>query len=122
MANLSIHGNIGRAPELRQAGASQVLSFSVADKGFVYSKTGDAPPQWYDVEVWGREAERLSTVLAKGSSVVVYGQLIQRPYAKKDGTPGLALDVKAHAIEFAGRKADAAATAAATASFGEVPF
>lgn len=108
MANISVHGNIGREPELRQAGTSQVLSFSVADKGYVYSKTGDAPAQWFNVEVWGKDAERLNGVLAKGSSIVAYGQLIQRPYTKKDGSSALSLDVKAHTIEFAGKRSESA--------------
>lgn len=119
MANVSIHGNIGREPELKQAGTSQVLSFSVADKGYIYSKSGDPAAQWYNVEVWGKDAERLSGVLAKGSGVVVYGQLIQRPYEGRNGK-GLSLDVKANTIEFAGKKPESSASSAAD-DF-DVPF
>ena len=70
MANISITGNIGRDPELRQAGTSQVLKFSVADSEYIYSKDGESPSQWYSVEVWGK-SERLAERLAKGIKATV---------------------------------------------------
>ena len=94
MANVSITGNIGRDPELRQAGQSNVLKFSVADSEYIYSKDGDSPSQWYSVEVWGKSAERLAQRLAKGTKVTVYGQLVQRPYTSKAGKEGISMDVK----------------------------
>ena len=57
MAFVSIHGFIGRDPELRTAGSSQVLNFAVADKAFIPAKDGEpAAPQWYQVEAWGAQA------------------------------------------------------------------
>ena len=107
MANITIHGNIGRAPELRTAGSSQVLSFSVADKGFIPTKGGgQAPAQWYNVEVWGQQGERLYNTLAKGSEVVISGQLVQRPYTNKEGDGAVSLDVKASSVSFAGKKSE----------------
>lgn len=104
MAALTIHGNIGRDPELRHAGSSVVLSFSVADKQFIPSKGGDSPAQWYNVEVWGKQAERLESMLAKGSGVVVSGQLVQRPYATTGGEQRISMDLKAYDVQFAGKK------------------
>jgi len=94
MANISISGNIGRDPELRSAGTSQVLSFSVADSEYIYVKNGEADSQWYNVEVWGKQAERLNSMLAKGTKVTVHGQLVQRKYTSKAGNQGTSLDVK----------------------------
>lgn len=94
MANVSITGNIGRDPELRQAGQSQVLKFSVADSEYIYSKDGESPSQWYSCEVWGKSAERLASRLSKGTKVTVYGQLVQRPYTSKAGKEGVAMEVK----------------------------
>ena len=79
MANISITGNIGRDPELRQAGTSQVLKFSVADSEYIY-KDG-SPSQWYSVEVWGKSAGRLAG-LAKHQGHRLR-QLVQRPYTNK---------------------------------------
>ena len=95
MANISITGNIGRDPELRQAGTSQVLKFSVADSEYIYSKDGESPSQWYNVEVWGKSAERLAQRLSKGTKVTAYGQLVQRPYTSRTtGKEGISMDVK----------------------------
>lgn len=93
MANISIIGNIGRDPELRQAGTSQVLSFSVADSEYVYVKGGEAEDQWYNCEVWGKDAERLNSWLSKGTRVFASGQLVKRSYEGKNG-PGVSLDIR----------------------------
>ena len=111
MANVSICGNIGRDPELRQAGTSQVLKFSVADSEYIYSKDGEAPGQWYSVEVWGKSAERLSAILAKGAKVAVHGQLVQRPYEGKNGK-GMALDIRDARVSIVSKKEAAAANSA----------
>lgn len=93
MASVSITGNIGRDPEMRTAGQSQVLSFSVADNEFIPSKTGESPAQWFNVEVWGKQAERLVNRLGKGQKVAVHGQLCQRPYEGKNGK-GISIEIK----------------------------
>jgi single-strand DNA-binding protein len=122
MANITIHGNLGKDPELRAAGSSQVLSFSVADRAFISSKPGtEAPPQWYKVEVWGQQGERLYDHLSKGSEVVVSGQLIQRPYEGKNG-PGVSMDLKASSVTFAGKKSDSGSSSGGYTSSEEVPF
>ena len=124
MANVTLHGNLGRDPELRTAGSSQVLSFSVADKGFIPVKGGGkAPAQWYNVEVWGQQAQRLYDSLAKGSEVVISGQLVQRPYTNKSGAEVVSLDVKASSVSFAGKKSEDSGDAFdARRSTEEVPF
>jgi single-strand DNA-binding protein len=124
MANITIHGNIGRDPELRTAGSAQVLSFSVADKGFIPVKGGgQAPAQWYSVEVWGQQGERLYNTLTKGSEVVISGQLVQRPYTNKSGAEVMSLDVKASSVSFAGKKSeDSGDIFGGRRSTEEVPF
>lgn len=110
MANISITGNIGRDPELRQAGTSQVLKFSVADSEYIYSKGEDAPGQWYSAEVWGKQAERLAGMLAKGTKVTVYGQLVQRPYTSKAGKEGISMDIKDGRVSIVSPKGSPAAS------------
>ncbi len=106
MASISICGNIGRDPELKAAGTSQVLTFSVADSEYVYVKNGEAEAQWYNVEVWGKSAERLSSWLAKGTKVFVSGQLVQRSYEGKNGK-GKALEIKDARVTAVSKKQDA---------------
>ena len=105
MANVSICGNIGREPELKSAGQSQVLTFSVADSEYIYVKNGEAEAQWYSVEVWGKQAERLSSWLSKGTRVFVSGQLVKRSYEGKNG-PAVSLDIKDARITVAQSKSE----------------
>ena len=93
MATISICGNIGRDPEYKAAGGSNVLKFSVADSEYIYTKDGEADDQWYSVEVWGKPAESLSSWLAKGLKVFVSGQLVKRSYVGQKG-PGVSLDIR----------------------------
>ena len=116
MASISICGNIGRDPELKAAGTSQVLSFSVADSEYIYVKNGEAEGQWYTVEVWGKSAERLASILQKGTKVAVYGQLVQRSYEGKNGK-GKSLDVKDARVQIVSKK-----EAPSDDAFGSAPF
>jgi single-strand DNA-binding protein len=74
---VTISGNIGREPEIRatQSGTS-VLTFSLAVNERV--KKGDSWEEyvnWIDVVVFGRRADSLSKILAKGMKVAVSGHL-----------------------------------------------
>lgn len=118
MASISICGNLGRDPELKAAGTSQVLSFSVADSEYIYVKGGEAESQWYNCEVWGKQAERLSAILAKGTKVAIYGQLVQRSYESAKGK-GKSLDVKDCRVSIVSKKE---APAAESSVFDDAPF
>ena len=81
-----------------------MLKFSVADSEYIYSKDGESPSQWYSVEVWGKQAERLGAILAKGTKVTVYGQLVQRPYTSKAGKEGISMDIKDGRVSIVSKK------------------
>jgi hypothetical protein len=58
MASIALAGMLVQAPSLRSFDSgSQVCCFCVADRAYVRPRKGeeDAPGQFYDVEVWGRE-------------------------------------------------------------------
>ena len=120
MAQVSITGNVGKDPTLRQAGQSQVLKFSVADTEYVYSKEGEAPPQWYNVEVWGKSGERIADFLSSGTKVTVHGQLVQRPYEGKNGK-GISMELRdARVADIQRKKTEAPAMAGVSSD--EIPF
>ena len=122
MAQVTITGNVGKTPELRQAGQSQVLKFSVADTDYIYSKEGEAPPQWYNVEVWGKQGERISSFLSSGTKVTVHGQLVQRPYEGKNGK-GVSMELRDARISDIQRKKTEAASGSSGSGFSEdIPF
>lgn len=81
MKNLTISGNIGKSAELRKTGnGDQVAGFSVAvDDGFGDKKR----TLWFDVSIWGKRAETLAPMLAKGGKVTVTGDLSTREHEGK---------------------------------------
>jgi single-strand DNA-binding protein len=78
---LTISGNIGRDAEVRNAGGTNVASFSLAMK----SGYGDkAQTIWVDCSLWGKQAESgLVQYLKKGQFVVVSGEMGTREHEGK---------------------------------------
>jgi single stranded DNA-binding protein len=64
-------GNVGRVEELRQAGSTPVLNFTLGQTSpFDKTKT----TRWYKVAIFGKQAEALSRFLAPGALVYTEGQ------------------------------------------------
>ena len=107
-----IVGNLGRDPELRYTQSGDpVCGFSVAVSRKWTDKSGQPQEEttWYNVSVFGAQAEPCSKYLAKGRQVLVDGDVKARAYANKDGSPGASLDLKAHSVQFLGGRGDEAA-------------
>lgn len=81
--NLAIFsGNIGRDPELREAGGDPVLGFSLG----VQTGTKDKPlTMWVDCAIWGKRAISLQPYLTKGMRVCVSGPVKFEEYQTKEG-------------------------------------
>lgn len=67
------YGRIGRDAELRYtpgANATAVINLAVAvDYGRKDANTGKRPTQWYEISIWGQQAEALAEYLVKGQGV-----------------------------------------------------
>lgn len=87
MLNMTAHGNLGRNPELKEVGSSQVASFSIA------ARTGKDQTTWIDCSVWGKRAETVMSYLHKGDRVTVVGSGRIRTFDKKDGSEGKSLEL-----------------------------
>ncbi len=71
-------GNLGRDPELRQAGGQTVAILRLATShSWIDKRSGQRKEEreWHDVEVWGRHGELCGQYLAKGRQVYVAGRL-----------------------------------------------
>lgn len=81
-------GNITRDPELKVTeGGTQVLSFGIAvNERRHNAKTGEWEdcPNFFNCTVFGRRAEGLSKMLAKGVKVAVEGKLRYSTWMKDD--------------------------------------
>lgn len=82
MINLVVlEGNVSRVDELKTTKSNtQILNFS-----FAVSQGKDKDPIWFRGAVFGKMGEKLSTVINKGSHVVVTGRLGQEKYENKEG-------------------------------------
>jgi single-strand DNA-binding protein len=99
VCQITVVGNLGRDPELREAGSSTVCSFSIAHNR---KAKGDEFTDWYNVDAWGKLGELCEKYLAKGRTAVVTGTLAQRAYETKDGEERVSLDIRATDVHFIG--------------------
>lgn len=80
MNNVTLKGKIVSDITLRRS----KQEISVADFRVMYKNRKTRHPLYIDVEVWGKEAERLHESAQRGSHIIVYGEL-RRDVWEKDG-------------------------------------
>ena len=84
MQTLTIAGNVGKDPVLRNTGGGDaVLGFSLAvDNG--KDKDGNKrETTWYDCSIWGKRATSLQNHISKGSKLVLTGRPTVRVHEGK---------------------------------------
>lgn len=92
MNHITVIGNVGRQPEgLKYTAAGlAVLKFSLAD---TRGKDEQKKTSWYDIVVFGDQAEQVVEHIGKGDRIVVAGRLQVEDYEKKDGTKGKRVEI-----------------------------
>ena len=100
---VTLVGRLTRDPELRHTGGGDAIcSMRLA----VSSRSRDEGGNWgdrsnyFDVTVFGRQAETASTYLAKGRRIGVDGRLSWREWQAQDGTKRQSVEVIANDIFF----------------------
>jgi single-strand DNA-binding protein len=99
-------GNLGQDPELKMiAGGQAVLNLRLATTETYMDKnqTRQERTDWHTVTVWGKRAEALAKILAKGSQIFVEGRIQTRSY-EKNGEKRYATDIVANNIILTGRR------------------
>lgn len=103
---VALVGNLTRDPELKQlpSGAAVTeLSIAVNERvkrGEEWEDYGN----FFDVTVWGRQAENAVKYLAKGRPVAVQGRLRQERWENENGDKRSKVKVVAHTIQFLGSR------------------
>src|SRR6187401_3318642 len=134
-------GNLTRDPELRHTpSGTAVCNLRLAVNTRRKDETGQwvDKPNYFDVTVWGNQAESCAQYLSKGRPVGVDGRLEWREWEAQDGSKRQAVEVIADTVQFLGSKGDAvgggepqyvpaSATAQSNADFGsaaddDIPF
>lgn len=79
MNSVTIIGRLGKDPETRAVGNTQVTKFSVATG---YKKSdGTQHTDWHQVEAWSKTSEIAQKYLHKGDQVAIQGEI---RYSQKD--------------------------------------
>jgi single-strand DNA-binding protein len=111
-----IVGNLGRDPEMRFTQNDKAYTrFSIASSRRYTNNEGESIDEttWFNITVWGKQAESCNQYLRKGSRVLVEGRLVPdsstggpRIWTRQDGTPGASFDVTAQVVRFLTSRAE----------------
>ena len=78
MATMTVLGKLGKDVEVKSVNGTTLAKFSIAEN------VGFGDTIWYDVSLWGKQAEsKLIDYLNKGTQVHVSGEFSQREYNGK---------------------------------------
>lgn len=105
---VTISGNIGREPEMRQtSGGMAVLGFSMAVNERRKNNQGewDDYTNWIDVSIFGNRAQGLAPYLHKGMKLTVKGKLRYSKW-EKDGQTRSKLEVIVEDVDFMSPRSD----------------
>ena len=95
MTRLIAVGNLGKDPDMRYSqGGTPVTSFDLAVgrwDGQAKAETTD----WYNIRLFGKNAENATEWLKKGDRVQIDGRLELRKYTAQDGTERTSTDIVA---------------------------
>lgn len=103
-------GNLTRDPELKFTPAGKpVASFGIAVNRMPYTNDQGERVEgvdFFNVSVFGRQAETAHQYLAKGRGVAIDGRLRYRAWETEDGQKRSAVDVQAQNVQFLPRGSD----------------
>ncbi|MEO8588496.1 MAG: single-stranded DNA-binding protein [Flavobacteriales bacterium] len=102
-------GNLGNDPELKEVGKGQhMLRLNLATNERFKGADGEwkEDTQWHPVVVWGKRAERLATMVRKGSGLLVEGRLIHRLYETKEGEKRAITEVVMNDFQLIGQRGE----------------
>jgi len=95
MNKTTLFGRLARDPEIKQAGSTNLLKFSIATnerikKGEVWTDH----TEWHNIVVFGKRGEALAKLLFKGSQVLIEGNLRTSSW-EKDGKKNYKTEISA---------------------------
>ncbi len=101
-ANITIMGNIGKAPETRiNDNGTLIATFSMASNTVRKTAQGQVKQtDWFRVTAFGKQAETLARYVQKGSRLFVLGRLTFNPWLGRDGEPQVSADVVLQEFQF----------------------
>jgi len=113
MANINrvvLVGNLTKDPELRHTpSGTPVCSLRIAVNSRRRDETGQwvDKPNYFDVSIFGNQAESSAQYLSKGRPVGIDGRLDWREWEAQDGSKRQAVQIIAESVQFLGGRGDA---------------
>jgi single-strand DNA-binding protein len=107
---VTLVGRLTRDPELRHLpSGAPVLEMGVAVNGRQQDDAGNwvDKPNFFDVKVYGNQAEMLAQHLTKGRRIGIDGRLDWRSWEAQDGSKRSKVDVVAQNVQFLDSRMDA---------------
>ena len=107
--HVTIVGRLTRDPELRHLpSGSPVLQMGVAVNGRQKDAAGNwtDKPNFFDVKVFGNQAEMLAQHLSKGRRVGIDGRLDWSSWEAQDGSKRSKVEVVAQSVQFLDSRGD----------------
>jgi single-strand DNA-binding protein len=106
-----ITGNLTKDPDHRTLSSSgnSVCSLRVACNGRRRNSEGvwEDAPNFFDVTVWGAQADNCQKYLRKGRGVAIDGRLQWREWTDQQGNKRQSVDIVAENVQFLGGRDDA---------------
>lgn len=102
-------GNLTRDPEMRATPSGvSVAKFGIAVNRRKRNENGEweDAPDFFNVTVWDKLAERCCEYIRKGSPVALEGRLQSRSWETEDGQKRSAVDIVAENVQFLGGRRD----------------
>ncbi len=101
-ANISIIGNLGKAPETKiSENGTLMASFSIASNTFKSTSEGkEQKTDWFRVIAFGKQAETLARYVKKGTGLAVQGRLSFSPWLDRNGEPQAGADIILQEFQF----------------------
>jgi len=101
---IMIIGRLTREPESKNVNGTMAVRLGIACNDD-YSKDGQQVKQvdFFDVQVWGKQAENCVKYLHKGSQIAVEGKLKQNRWTDQQGQNHSRIEIKANSVQFLGQ-------------------
>ncbi len=112
MANINrvvLVGNLTKDPELKSTSGGSLCKLRIAVNTRRKDETGQwvDKPNYFDVTVWGNQADSCAQYLSKGRPVGIDGRLEWREWEATDGSgKRQAVEVIAESVQFLGSRSD----------------
>lgn len=102
MNKVILCGNVGKDPELKNVGSTQLVNLSVATTRNFKNKEDKWEQQtsWHTVTFWGKQAEAVAKNIRKGDMVTIEGELNYSNYEDKSGNKVYKTEIRANHFYF----------------------